>query len=109
MTTSSGRKHAGTGPASDQPPGAPEPTFAERARTLVSLGRGGHLRPPVCVARGAERRCVPGFDEVKNFAASRDVRPPRRIPLRYLMTNLQWHLFRHSLSPPLTHLLLPLR
>jgi hypothetical protein len=34
MTTSSGRKHAGPGPASDQPP-VPEPTFAERARTLM--------------------------------------------------------------------------
>jgi heme iron utilization protein len=40
MTTSSGRKHAG--PASDQPP-VPEPTFAERARTLVYLGRKGSL------------------------------------------------------------------
>src|SRR6202162_3466616 len=40
MTTSSGRKHAG--PASDQPP-VPEPTFAERARTLVYLGRIGSL------------------------------------------------------------------
>src|SRR4029077_4822082 len=38
MTTSSGRKHAGPGLASDQPP-VPEPTFAERARTLVYLGR----------------------------------------------------------------------
>src|SRR6266536_3207586 len=42
MTTSSGRKHAGTGPASNQPP-VPEPTFAERARTLVYLGRVGSL------------------------------------------------------------------
>src|SRR6201993_684690 len=42
MTTSSGRKHAGPGPASDQPP-VPEPTFAERARTLVYLGRMGSL------------------------------------------------------------------
>ena len=42
MTTSSGRKHAGPGPASDQPP-FPEPTFAERARTLVYLGRVGSL------------------------------------------------------------------
>ena len=32
MITSSSRKHAGPGPASDQPP-VPEPTFAERART----------------------------------------------------------------------------
>jgi heme iron utilization protein len=38
MTTSSVRKHAGPGPASDQP-SIPEPTFAERARTLVYLGR----------------------------------------------------------------------
>lgn len=42
MTTSSGRKHAGPGPASDQPP-VPEPTFAERARTLLYLGRIGSL------------------------------------------------------------------
>lgn len=42
MTTSSSRKHAGPGPASDQPP-VPEPTFAERARTLVYLGRIGSL------------------------------------------------------------------
>src|SRR6202140_5188815 len=42
MTTSFGRKHAGPGPASDQPP-VPEPTFAERARTLAYLGRVGSL------------------------------------------------------------------
>src|SRR5205807_3793351 len=40
MTTSSGRKHAG--PASDQPL-VPEPSFAERARTLVYLARIGSL------------------------------------------------------------------
>lgn len=41
--TSSSRKHAGRpGPASNQPP-VPEPTFAERARTLVYLGRVGSL------------------------------------------------------------------
>ena len=38
MATSSGRKHAGPGPASDEPP-VPEPTFAERRRTLVHLGQ----------------------------------------------------------------------
>src|SRR6201982_363471 len=42
MTTSSGRKHADSGPESDQPP-VPEPTFAERARSLVYLGRIGSL------------------------------------------------------------------
>lgn len=42
MTTTSSRKHAGPGPASDQP-SIPEPTFAERARTLVYLGRVGSL------------------------------------------------------------------
>ena len=42
MTATSVRKHAGPGPASDQPP-VPEPTFAERARTLVYLGRMGSL------------------------------------------------------------------
>jgi heme oxygenase (biliverdin-IX-beta and delta-forming) len=40
MTTSSTRKHAG--PASNQP-AVPEPSFAERARTLVHLGRVGSL------------------------------------------------------------------
>src|SRR5215470_1435490 len=42
MTSSSARKHAGPGPANDQPP-IPEPTFAERTRTLVYLGRVGSL------------------------------------------------------------------
>lgn len=42
MTTASNRKHAGPGPAGDRPP-VPEPTFAERARTLVYLGRVGSL------------------------------------------------------------------
>jgi heme iron utilization protein len=44
MTTNSTRKHAGPGSASasDQPP-VPEPTFAERARTLIYLGRIGSL------------------------------------------------------------------
>jgi putative heme iron utilization protein len=42
MTTSSSRKHSGPGPTSDQPP-VPEPTFAERSRTLVYLGRIGSL------------------------------------------------------------------
>ncbi len=42
MTVNSARKHAGPGPASAQPP-VPEPTFAERARTLVYLGRIGSL------------------------------------------------------------------
>ena len=42
MTTSSSRKHAGPGPASDRPP-VPEPTFAERARTLVHVARVGSL------------------------------------------------------------------
>src|SRR5579862_1490502 len=42
MTTSSGRKHAGPGPSIDQPP-VPEPSFAERARTLSYLGRFGSL------------------------------------------------------------------
>src|ERR1700733_6363583 len=42
MTTSSIRKHAGPGPTGDQPL-VPEPTFAERARTLVYLGRIGSL------------------------------------------------------------------
>jgi heme iron utilization protein len=42
MTSTSPRKHAGPGPNSDQPP-VPEPSFAERARTLMYLGRIGSL------------------------------------------------------------------
>jgi putative heme iron utilization protein len=42
MTTSSIRKHAGPGPASDQPT-VPEPSYAERARTLMHLSRIGSL------------------------------------------------------------------
>jgi putative heme iron utilization protein len=42
MSSSSIRKHAGTGPSSDQPAVA-EPSFAERARTLLYLGRLGSL------------------------------------------------------------------
>jgi putative heme iron utilization protein len=41
MTSSSTRKHAGPGP-SDQP-AVPEPSYSERARTLVYLGRIGSL------------------------------------------------------------------
>src|ERR1700686_39675 len=42
MTSLSIRKHAGTGAASDQPAVA-EPSYAERARTLLYLGRIGSL------------------------------------------------------------------
>jgi heme iron utilization protein len=42
MSSSSIRKHATTGGASDQPP-VPEPSFAERARTLVYVSRIGSL------------------------------------------------------------------
>jgi putative heme iron utilization protein len=42
VSSSSGRKHAGTGTASDQV-AVPEPSFSERARTLVYLGRIGSL------------------------------------------------------------------
>jgi putative heme iron utilization protein len=41
MSSPSREKHATTGPASTQP--APEPSFAERARTLAYLGRIGSL------------------------------------------------------------------
>jgi heme iron utilization protein len=42
MSSSSTRSHGGTATASDQPP-VPEPSFSERARTLVHLGRIGSL------------------------------------------------------------------
>ena len=42
MSSSSIRKHAGTGPPADQP-AIPEPSFAERARTLLHMGRVGSL------------------------------------------------------------------
>src|SRR5271169_5215951 len=42
MSSSSTRKHAGTSAASDQP-AIPEPSHAERARTLVYLTRIGSL------------------------------------------------------------------
>ena len=42
MASSSGNKHAGTGATGTQPP-IPEPSFAERARTLLHLGRVGSL------------------------------------------------------------------
>jgi putative heme iron utilization protein len=42
MTSSPNRKHGGPKPASDQP-AVPEPSFAERARTLMYLGRIGSL------------------------------------------------------------------
>ena len=42
MTASTIGKHAGGGSATDQPP-VPEPAFAERARTLMYLGRIGSL------------------------------------------------------------------
>src|SRR5579862_8463859 len=42
MTTASTRNHGGTATVSDQP-AVPEPSFAERARTLVYLARIGSL------------------------------------------------------------------
>jgi len=42
MSSSSTRKHAGSGAASDQP-AVPEPSFAERARTLMYTARIGSL------------------------------------------------------------------
>src|ERR1700691_1781 len=42
MAVSSSNKHAGTGTTGNQPP-IPEPSFGERARTLLHLGRVGSL------------------------------------------------------------------
>jgi putative heme iron utilization protein len=52
MPSSSTRKHAGTGAASASPT-VPEPSFSERARTLVHLGRIGSL--------STQSRKQPGF------------------------------------------------
>ncbi len=42
MSNRSSRQHASPGPSTDEPP-VPEPSYAERARTLVHLGRTGSL------------------------------------------------------------------
>ena len=42
MPSPSSRQHAGPGPSADGPP-VPEPSYAERARTLVHIGRIGSL------------------------------------------------------------------
>jgi hypothetical protein len=42
MSSQSSRSHGGSGVTTDQPP-VPEPSFAERARTLTHLGRTGSL------------------------------------------------------------------
>ena len=43
MTSSAAGRHAGPGPGANAGPAIPEPTYAERARTLVHLGRIGSL------------------------------------------------------------------
>src|SRR5262250_2710168 len=68
MASSSARKHAGTGAAGDQPP-VPEPSFAERARTLMYLGRIGSL--------STHSRKQPGFPfgSVMPYAVDEHGRP----------------------------------
>jgi putative heme iron utilization protein len=51
MSSLSARKHAGGGPATERPP-VPEPSFAERARTLLYLGRVGSLSTLSCKQPG---------------------------------------------------------
>jgi len=51
MTSSSTRKHAGPGPSSGAPT-VPEPSFAERARTLVHVARVGSLSTLSCKQPG---------------------------------------------------------
>lgn len=62
------RKHAGPPPAGNQPP-VPEPAFAERARTLLHLGRVGSLST-------LSRKC-PGFPfgSLMPFALDAEGRP----------------------------------
>jgi heme iron utilization protein len=68
MASPSGNKHAGTGAAGAQPP-IPEPSFAERARTLLHLGRVGSL--------STLSRKRPGFPfgSLMPFALDGDGRP----------------------------------
>ena len=68
MTSSPAGKHAGPGPASSQPVIA-EPTFAERARTLMYLGRTGSL--------STHSRKQPGFPfgSVMPYGLDGDGRP----------------------------------
>lgn len=51
MSSSSSRKHAGSGPTSGVPTG-PEPSFAERARTLVHVARIGSISTLSCKQPG---------------------------------------------------------
>lgn len=51
MSSSSGRKHAGGGPTGGQVTG-PEPSFAERARTLVHVARVGSISTLSCKQPG---------------------------------------------------------
>ena len=68
MSSSSGRKHASGGAATDQP-SVPEPSFAERARTLMYLGRIGSL--------STQSRKQPGFPfgSVMPYASDEHGRP----------------------------------
>ena len=68
MASISGGKHAGSGAPSSQPAAA-EPTFAERARTVVDLGRVGTL--------STVSRKQPGFPfgSVMPYAVDKQGRP----------------------------------
>jgi heme iron utilization protein len=68
MSSPSSNKHAGTGAAGTQPP-VPEPSFGERARTLLHLGRVGSL--------STVSRKRPGFPfgSLMPFALDGDGRP----------------------------------
>ncbi len=68
MSTPTIRKHAGSPAAGNQPP-VPEPSFAERARTLLHLGRVGSLST-------LSRKC-PGFPfgSLMPFALDSEGRP----------------------------------
>jgi putative heme iron utilization protein len=67
-SSSSGRKHAGPGVASDQPP-VPEPTFSERARTLIYTGRIGSL------STISRKQSGFPFGSVMPYAIDKDGRP----------------------------------
>src|SRR6202790_2375099 len=86
MSSAPAGKHAGSGPPSNQP-AIPEPTFAERARTLMHLGRTGSL--------STHSRKQPGFPfgSVMPYGLDADGRPS------FLISTMAMHTQNLSADP----------